>query len=184
MPVKFTDVKAFEKGNAVQIEWTNQTESDMVNYLVEHSLNGNDFSAINSVDARSNLSSKESYISMDVAPSTGVNYYRIKAVEVSGKVVYSSTVKVVKGAKQQELLVYPNPVTGNDIAINFTAPKGTYNVNLFNAAGQQVMRQQLNHPGGTIAQTIGLPFNSQSGMYNLQIVGDNYSANKMLIIQK
>lgn len=155
----------------------------MINYEIERSLNGRDFSTIGSIAARSNMYSKESYSGLDALPVNGSNFYRIKAIEVSGKVVYSSIVKVVKGQKQQELQVYPNPVVGNDVTINFSAPVGKYNVELFNAAGQQVMNKQLNHQGGTIAQTISLPTGSRTGMYSLRISGNNYQSNKMLIVQ-
>ena len=46
LPVLFANVKAYEKNNGVQIEWSNMTEKDVANYAVERSPNGADYSAI------------------------------------------------------------------------------------------------------------------------------------------
>ncbi|HNU14542.1 MAG TPA: hypothetical protein PKI55_08755, partial [Chitinophagaceae bacterium] len=73
LPVNFSNVKAFEKGTGVQIEWTNLTEKDLVNYIVERSANGRDFTAIAQVAPRSNQADKESYTSFDPSPMAGAN---------------------------------------------------------------------------------------------------------------
>ncbi len=181
LPVNFSDVKAFEKGAAVQIDWTNLTETNITNYIVERSSNGIDFTVIGQIAPRSNEADKESYTTFDAAPLT-TNFYRIKAVELDGKSVYSKMLRVDIGRITKGITLYPNPVRGSEITIGFTAAKGMYNMSVLNTAGQIVYRQQLNHPGGTVSQAVVLP-SLHAGMYNMLISGDNYKETRMFVIQ-
>jgi hypothetical protein len=183
LPVTFTDVKAAEKGTAVQIDWTNSTESDMSVYIIERSANGVDFTAIGQTAPRSNQFDRVSYTFLDAAPLAGTNFYRIKAIELSGKNVYSRSLRVDIGRSPKGISLYPNPVKGTEITIGFSASKGQYSLNVVNTAGQVVFKQQVNHAGGTVAQTVSLPASLKSGVYNLLISGDNYKETKMFVIQ-
>ena len=182
LPVIFGDTKAFEKGTGVQIEWTNLTEKDVVSYSVERSINGRDFISISQLGARSNVSDAQSYLSFDGAPSS-TNFYRIKVVEADGHIVYSKLMKVDIGKSSKGLVLYPNPVVGNDLSIGFTAARGQYNLSVVNAAGQQIYSQKINHAGGTVSQAITLPSTVKAGVYNMMISGDNYKETKMFFIQ-
>jgi hypothetical protein len=183
LPVSFTDVKAFEKGTAVQIDWTNATESDMSTYLIERSADGINFSVIGQTAPRSNQFDKVSYTYMDAAPLAGTNFYRIKAIELSGKNVYSKSLRVDIGRSPKGISLYPNPVRGSELNIGFTAQKGQYSLNVLNTAGQVVYRQPLNHAGGMVAQTVSLPASLKAGVYYVLISGDNYKETKMFVIQ-
>jgi hypothetical protein len=183
LPVSFTDVKAFEKGAGVQVEWTNATESDMSTYVIERSANGIDYTTIGQTAPRSNQFDRVSYTYIDAAPLAGTNFYRIRAIELTGKNVYSKSLRVDIGRSPKGISLYPNPVKGSEITIGFSASKGQYSLNVVNTAGQVVFKQQVNHAGGTVAQTVALPSSLKSGVYNLLISGDNYKETKMFVIQ-
>ncbi|MBL7722871.1 MAG: T9SS type A sorting domain-containing protein [Chitinophagaceae bacterium] len=183
LPVNFSDVKAFEKGTGVQIEWTNLTEKDLVSYIVERSANGRDFTEIAQVAPRSNQADKESYTSFDASPMAGANFYRIKVLEIDGKVIYSKLLKVDIGRITKGISIYPNPVAGKEVTVGFSAIKGQYTLRIINAAGQEVFTQRLSHPGGNISQAVILPSSVRSGIYNMLITGDNYKETKMFVVQ-
>jgi len=183
LPVSFTDVKAFEKGAGVQVEWTNATESDMSAYVIERSSNGVDFTAIGQTAPRSNQFDRVSYTYLDANPLSGTNFYRVKAVELTGKNVYTKALRVDIGRSPKGISLYPNPVRGSEITIGFSAQKGQYSLNVLNTSGQVVYRQQLNHAGGTVAQSVNLPSTLKAGVYNVLISGDNFKETKMFVIQ-
>jgi len=59
----------------------------------------------------------------DASPLAGVNFYRIKIIDIDGRVSYTSTVKV--GAQQKDMVlaaVLPNPVS-NIAQLNITTSK-------------------------------------------------------------
>ncbi|MFC0772261.1 beta strand repeat-containing protein [Terrimonas alba] len=184
LPVVYANVKAYEKNKGVQVEWSNLTEKDVASYSVERSVNGSDFSSITTQLPASNQNDKADYSAFDATPNTGVNYYRIKAVEVSGKVVYSQVLSVSLGKSGQALRLYPNPVTGNQVTISLSNVKnGQYSLRVLNTAGQDVYRQAINANSNTLTQTLELPSAIKPGVYNMLIIGDTYRESKMFIVQ-
>lgn len=183
LPVMFNDVKAYQKNSGVQIDWTNLTERDLINYVVERSANGVNFSPIDQQAARSNYNDKQSYSSFDASPITGTNYYRIKVYEISGKIILSKVMRVEMAKGSQGFTMYPNPVKGNVISVSMSNNAGLYTLKVSTASGQQVYSKKLSHQGGSMTQTIELPATVKPGVYNIMISGDNYHEAKMFIVQ-
>jgi hypothetical protein len=183
LPVIFANVKAYEKNNGVQIEWSNLTEKDVASYSVERSTNGTDYTSIAQQLPTSNQNDKVDYSAFDANPAQGVNYYRIKGLETTGKIVYSKVLTVNLGSANKGLKVYPNPVRGNQVTINLSNVKrGQYTLRVINMAGQDIHRQILNNQGSTLTQTLDLP-SIKAGVYNVLIVGDNYRETKTFVVQ-
>ncbi len=183
LPVIFANVKAYEKNNGVQIEWSNLTEKDVASYSVERSTNGADYSSIAQQLPTSNQNDKVDYSAFDANPAQGTNYYRIKAVETTGKIVYSKVLTVSLGSANKGLKVYPNPVRGNQVTISLSNIKrGQYTLRVINTAGQDIHRQVLNNQGSTLTQTIDLP-SIKAGVYNILIIGSDYRETKTFVVQ-
>ena len=184
LPVVFADVKAYGKNNGVQIEWSNLTEKDVAEYTIERSANGRDFSAIGKQLPTSNQNDKASYAAFDGTPDAGANYYRIKAEETTGKIVYSKILSVDLGKTNQGLKLYPNPVSGNQVTVSLSNVKrGQYNLRVINTAGQDIFKQTINNQSSSLTQTLDLPSTVKPGVYNLVVTGDDYRESKTFIVQ-
>ncbi|HLG40577.1 MAG TPA: T9SS type A sorting domain-containing protein [Chitinophagaceae bacterium] len=183
LPVMFYNVKSYEKNHGVQVEWTNLTERDLVSYVVERSPDGQHFTIIKEQPPRGNQNDKESYSAFDAAPFSGINYYRIKAMEISGKIIYSKVMMVAIGNTVRGFSIYPNPVQGNQVSVSMNGKKGQYSVKILNTAGQEMYSVRLNHQGDSMSQTIDIPYNIRPGVYNMMISGDNYLEAKMFLVQ-
>lgn len=184
LPVLFANVKAYEKNGGVQIDWSNLTEKDVASYSVERSTNGSDFSSITQQLPTSNQNDKVDYSAFDANPAQGVSYYRIKAEETTGKIVYSKVLSVSLGTASKGLSVYPNPVRGSQVTIKMSNIKrGQYTLRVVNTSGQDVHRQVINNQGSTLTQTIDLPATIKAGVYNILITGSDYRETKTFIVQ-
>jgi len=183
LPVMFNNVKAFEQNRGVRIEWTNLTEKDLISYTVERSVNSVNFSAIDEQSPRTNNNEKESYSADDASPSSGSNYYRIKVLEISGKVMYSKVMKVDIGRSAQGFTLYPNPVKGNQVSLSINNKAGQYTIKVLNTSGQEVYSNRITHQGGSLTQTVELPASVKPGFYNMIVSGDNYREAKMFVVQ-
>jgi hypothetical protein len=184
LPVLFANVKAYEKNNGVQIEWSNLTEKDVAGYAVERSSNGTDFTAISHQLPTSNQNDKVDYSAFDANPVQGAGYYRIKATETTGKIVYSKVLIVNLGGGSQSLRLYPNPVKGNQVTISLSnVRRGQYNLRVINTAGQDIYRQTINNQSSNLTQTLDLPATIKAGVYNLVISGSDYRETKTFIVQ-
>jgi len=183
LPVKLVNVKAYHTGDRNRIEWTNLTEIDVVAYEVERSLNGTQFIAMASLAARSNANDKESYFEYDVQPAS-VTYYRIKVTSRDGEIVYSPIVKVATNLTvKQDIVLYPNPVTGKQFTMQMNSAAGDYYVKIFSTNGQIVKTETLKHPGGAYAKTIELPAQLQAGQYYMQVSGGEKILTSKFIVQ-
>jgi len=184
LPVKFGNVKAYQQGNGIKVDWSNLTESGVVNYTIERSANGQLFTPLGTVNPTANNSNRADYSYFDAAPLTGINFYRIQSLEVDGKKLFSTIVRVSTKAGQTDITIYPNPVSGNRVSFQATAlPKGQYMVRVTNAAGQQVMSKSLLHTGGSVTEVLELPATIKTGMYNILLSGADIKLTKTFIIR-
>ncbi|HKO79101.1 MAG TPA: T9SS type A sorting domain-containing protein, partial [Chitinophagaceae bacterium] len=184
LPVVFGDVKAYENNNGVQIEWSNLTEKDVAEYTIERSANGSDFNSIASQLPTSNQNDKASYSGFDATPVQGTNYYRIKAEETTGKIVYSKILSVSLGKASYGLRLYPNPVKDNQVTISLSNMKrGQYNLRVVSATGQDVFKKMIINQSNNLTQTLDLPSTIKPGVYNMVITADDYRETKMFIVQ-
>ena len=184
LPVLFADVKAYKKNNGVQIEWSNLTEKDVAEYTIERSANGTDFTAIGQQLPMSNQNDRADYIAFDVNPGTGINFYRVKAQETTGKIVYSIVLNVNLDNADRGLRLYPNPVRGNQVTISLSNMKrGQYSLRIVNTAGQDILKQNINNQSSNLTQTVDLPSSAKPGVYNMVLTGDDYRETKTFIVQ-
>lgn len=168
LPVVFADLKAFANENGVRIEWSNLTEKDVIEYKMERSSDGVHFDPVSVQQPTSNRSDRANYIAYDGISTAHLIFYRIKAIETGGKITYSPIITLNTVTPPNALRLYPNPVTGNQITLSITGAKpGSYNLTLINAEGQNVFSRALQVPASAFTQTVTLPSNLKTGIYQL-----------------
>lgn len=164
LPVKFVQVQAAAREGKAMVSWV-ANESEARDYTVEHSSNNRDFTAIATVAAKGNGNNLAYAYTHDHPAAT--NWYRIKAVDLQGAVAYSNTVQVHFSSKPA-LSVYPNPVQSG--LLQFTTAgltAGTYELVLYNQAGQLVYSTRLPLVSGS--NSISLP-PMAAGSYRLLVL--------------
>ena len=92
LPLSFTSVEAYQRGDNVIVDWKAENESDLKQYDVEKSEDGNYFSKVYTVAAYNKVLNNYSWADANVMP--GSNYYRIKSIDKNGEIKYSKVVKV------------------------------------------------------------------------------------------
>ena len=183
LPVTLTSVKAYQKNAGVQVEWTTQQESNMDRYEVERSQDGQQFTSIGSVKAKGNSNVVLNYSFFDANPFSGVNFYRIRSVDINGKASYSVIVTVnISGGSGSRVTVYPNPVHNNTLILQLSnLEKGSYTISLTNKLGQQILSKVIDHPGGSATQSIDLSKTMSAGAYQVRITGNGISITQQVI---
>ena len=180
VPVLLSNVRAYEKNTGIQIEWTTQQEINIERYEVERSENGQQFIKLGTVQALGN-SSTMNYKLFDPAPFKGSNFYRVKIIE-GVQSSFSQVVKVTMGAGLiKSMIIYPNPVDGNNINIQMNLPKGYYNLSLVNKKGQQILLKSLSYGGGSATERIEVAKSIPPGVYHLKLSGEGILISQQLI---
>ena len=174
LPVTFTNVKAYAQQKQVIVEWGTSNETNVKQYEVERSADAVGFTTIGTTAAVGNNGTAAQYKIADAKPLEGSNYYRIRSVDLGGEAGYSKTVQVnINSAKAApSVSVYPNPVVGRTIAIQFAnVAKGQYQAQLFDALGQLVASKIIQHNGNNTVQNFEVNEKFGAGKYELQISG-------------
>jgi hypothetical protein len=181
LPVRFSFFTAGERSNGIRLNWTNETEENISAYTVERSKDSRTFYTIGQVKASNNDQAKASYVYLDATPLRGNNYYRIAAVELSGRKIYSPLVRVRANSAGIDLMISPNPITGGELNVRTgDLPKGAYTIKIYNSNGQEVAAQLIVHAGGSVNKKVSLR-QLMKGIYCLRINGSVHMQKHFLI---
>lgn len=101
--------------------------------------------------------------------TTTDNYYRIKAVQITGNVDFSHISKVY--GINTTVAVYPNPVTNRSFNIQMEGKEaGVYSLILVSISGIVYPLKPVNITAGQSSQNVQLPANVFPGLYKLKII--------------
>lgn len=169
LPVHFTTFSAWVQNGGVQLQFTNPSEENVRHYKIERAADGQLFQNLMVLTPQKNDGSTVTYKWFDAHPITGDAWYRVTGIDEDGTMQQTPVLKINTARIIKALTVYPNPVQARVIIWQATLPKGKYNLQISNNAGQQVMQQTFDYNGGTRTETLALPAGVQAGVYLLQI---------------
>lgn len=184
LPVIFTSVKAYRQQKDILVDWKTANELNIKDYEVEISASGINFTKAATLTAKTNNGVIASYSWIDVNASEGIHYYRIKSVDISGKVNYSSVTKVTidKVSSEKKLVICGNSIKGNLVSLQLNnVEKGRYTVQLYSMTGQLIKKFSVVHNGGCSTQNFTIDSYLPSGKYQVQLTGKSINLTASLI---
>lgn len=182
LPVMIVEFSAASRLSGIQLSWKVREEDNMATYEVERSTDGRTFMKIGDVAAR-NLSTPSTYSFFDQSPGSGVNYYRLRLVELNSSAKYTLIVRVDAAAVKSSVRIYPNPVAGQYVTLQLNNMQtGSYELLFYNNIGQVAFRQTIHHSSGSTTRNVSLPVHLK-GIYSVQLRSDQQLFSQMLMIQ-
>src|SRR5665647_1657593 len=178
LPVKLVYFNAIKQGSTALLQWATTEEINNSYFEVERSSNGVNFSPIQKVDANnSNSNQLNKYTAIDNTPLPGNNLYRLKQVDIDGKVSYSSVVEL-SFSGSTTLKVFPNPATQNEITVNYTLGS-LKTIAVYSVENKLMLMRNLNNVSGNQKLDIS---NLAKGVYIIKLSGDK--GNKSVLFTK
>ncbi|KAA9034509.1 T9SS type A sorting domain-containing protein [Ginsengibacter hankyongi] len=170
LPVSFLGVDARQKGSGVSIEWSTSQEINSNSFDVEKSADGNsNWVLVASVNAAGNSSVVKNYNVFDATPLNGVNFYRVKQVDLDGNFKYSKTVRINLNFSKTAVSVLANPFY-NTLTVDFSsAIEQSVSARLVDITGKQVAFEKWAISTGNTRMNFSNVSNLQQGMYILNI---------------
>lgn len=133
-----------EKYNEKSIlKWATASEQNSKGFGIERSPDGQHWSTISFVATLAedeNSATPLAYAFTDNSPLVGINFYRLKQVDIDGSYEYSE-VRMVRFGQQGHLTILPDPANGTFIISGFA--KGNNQIMLVNALGQVLLNTNL-----------------------------------------
>ncbi|MCP9750866.1 T9SS type A sorting domain-containing protein [Ferruginibacter sp. HRS2-29] len=110
LPVSLVNFTATKVNRTVTLKWTTAQELNSRNFVIERSTDNRTWTSIATVAAAGFSNVVKNYAYVDNTPAKGINYYRLKQVDVDYRSV-TSAVRPVLFSEQYAITVAPNPAT-------------------------------------------------------------------------
>ena len=177
LPVQLSSFAVQKTGNNASIFWTTEQEINSKEFVIERATNGGTFTAIATVRAAGNSAAKLSYSFTDIAPTKGVQLYRLRLVDFDGKFSNSATKSVLFG-NADVVLVTPNPAS---TFVNIYMGKNNNSLSqIIVTSANGKMIEKIN----TADQTYQLQTsNYAKGLYFIRVISEGNSSTQKVIIQ-
>lgn len=168
LPVTFKSFTAIRNNHTnVQLKWETATELNNSGFNIERNTGKNSWVMVSFVPTQAQggtTSFPLTYLYNDMNASKGVTQYRIKQVDLDGKISFSS-IQVVRGdVANEKTFIYPNPSADGHVSVIFEDKQGLRDITLTNMNGQVI--KQWN---GISNNTIQID-NLSNGMYYLKVM--------------
>jgi len=153
----------------VLVNWQTTQQINTAYFIIEHSIDGINFSKLGLVSANINPALVTNYSFTDNDPAAGSNFYRLKITHNDDRYNYTKIVEVSMSGKIK-LQVFPNPVRGI-LLVKVSGKDKNATAQIFDMSGRKVKEQKVildgnvsfsislkNVPDGTytfILQTLG-----------------------------
>ena len=136
LPVTWLNFTATKQGNGVMLHWSTAQEINSRDYMVQHSLNGQQFTDLTTQAAAGNSSTILHYTYLNTKPFLGSNYYRICQRDFNGAITYSAIRYLNFSAEPnsaKDLHIIANPIQGNELQIMTQSEE---DISIYNMVGQ------------------------------------------------
>ena len=136
---------------SVKLNWATASEQNNSYFGVLHSSDGISFQSIGTVSGNLNSSVEHNYSYTDNNPNNGINYYKLKQVDIDGKGTYTNTIAVNNASTT--FSISPNPASNNIVV---THPAGDQHsiIRLLQGDGKVVMTQSIS--AGSVQSTLDI----------------------------
>lgn len=176
LPIKLTKFDANAEGNNVLLTWQTASELNSAKFIVERSRDANVFMPIGELPAKGKSNDQVSYTLRDRGPQEGMNYYRLKQVDLDGSFEYSKILPV-RFAMATVPKIYPNPVS-DWLYVNGHAGKNA-RVKWYSLEGRKVGETRLEN------EKTEVPSILVSGLYLIKIIFEDGSTfNQKILVNK
>ncbi|HNP52994.1 MAG TPA: choice-of-anchor J domain-containing protein [Ferruginibacter sp.] len=147
-PVSLLNFDAQRTGSVNQLTWKTSQETNSSRFIVERSRDGRSFTEIGVVGAAGNSNSERNYRFVDQTPAKGINYYRLRMVDIDAAYKFSE-VRNVRNLGVSDISFAPNPVQ-TSLKLTIESEKAErVNVRISDISGKVVYRNALNVINGT-----------------------------------
>jgi hypothetical protein len=153
------------------IEWATSSEENFDHFEIERAGGNLEFSTLLEVPgAGYNTTTLQTYSAYDENPLVGVNYYRLKAVDLDETYEHFK-IRSVNYTGGRKLLVSPNPSSGSSLKYSINFEPGPYDrVSLINQVGTELFTA----PVKAIENELVLDSKLKAGAYMLRYTSPDF----------
>ncbi len=134
LPIELTSFSILERNNSHIISWGTITETQNADFEIQRSSNAQDWTTLGFITGAGNSSEEIIYEYTDRSPMPGINYYRLRQVDLDGTDAFSEIISVLNGSSA-DVSIYLNP-TSNRVFVN-GMEESLASLNIYNHLGRK-----------------------------------------------
>jgi uncharacterized repeat protein (TIGR02543 family) len=156
LPITLSSFTGFTNNNINQLKWITQIEQSSSHFEIERSADAVSFEKIGSINASGISNLPKQYLFNDLNPIAGLNYYRLKMVDMDATYEYSHTIALENKKSETTYVFFPNP-THDFVNYQFNSEiNESLQIEVLNTLGQTVFSQTKTATVGTNSIAINL----------------------------
>jgi hypothetical protein len=179
LPLELLQFIAVRKDNTVVLKWTTANEINTSHFELFRAGKTVPSQYLSRIAAAGNSDADLNYSYIDVNPLAGDNFYQLKMIDKDNSYTKSKVIKI-SFENKTTFNVYPNPVTGNELYVNYSGGK-INNILLTAIDGKQITCSYINQSDTRLK--INIPSFIAKGTYNLQLLNNEGIRSTMIIVQ-
>lgn len=165
LPVQLISFILSHSDEGVHINWKTASEENNDFFTVEQSEDGINFKPIGTVKGNGTVKAVSSYEYTDEYPVIGRSYYRLSQTDYDGRMeTFKPAMIEVSGDADESTAfsVYPNPLKGSTLNVNFTQPSDGM-IEILDNRGNRVFAGEVT--ASNREMKLSLADNMEPGMY-------------------
>ncbi|WP_245859686.1 T9SS type A sorting domain-containing protein [Spirosoma aerolatum] len=170
LPVTLLSFTAKPDGDRVQLAWITTSEYNANRFVIERSSDLGEFVQVSEVAAKGTTDERQNYSLIDSDPLPGINYYRLKQVDVDGTIHVYKPISAIIQLSEPVISVFPNPANPDRIHLRLWNAEGA-TMHLVTRTGQAVSGR-LERQSGEADFIVEQPLTA--GLYWLDIQTNNH----------
>lgn len=182
LPVVYVYFHAKKSSGFALLTWETSSETNAAYYEIQRGTDALKFETIGKITAYGQSIELNQYQYLDQKPLKGINYYRLKQVDLDGKYSYTPA----RALNFSELNAatakyYPNPTHGQlTIELSENLQKEAKIINIFNTLGIVVGHQKVSEfsENKLKLEMAGLP----KGVYIIQVISKSLNSTQRIIL--
>jgi hypothetical protein len=179
------DVQTLENGN--EVVWSTSSEQNTSHFEVEYSDDAVQFYKVSeNIPAAGNSSTTQYYKFLHESEMKPWLYYRVKQVDLDGKVDYSKIVIAKRASKLPDfkVLIYPIPLIEGELKLDIHSIAQTdIQIRVIDLLGKEVYREKIPSKGYRTLHELQLD-HLPKGQYQIQVDNSVFSHQQRLVLLK
>jgi len=167
LAVSLRSFTASRNNSTVLLKWETATEENNRGYFIERNLGNGVWQTMGFVPTKAmhgNSSSLLNYEYPDINNAKGISQYRLRQIDIDGKLAYSPIRAVRAGGQKGKTIVYPNPSSDGKVNVVFADVNVIRDVSLMDLNGRVIKQWK-----GVANNNIQID-NLIAGFYTIRII--------------
>ena len=179
LPVTMATFTATRNSSLIVLYWTTTMERDNKEFVIERSFDGENFEALGTVAGFGTTNNTSNYHYNVLNASEVGMFFRLKQIDFDGEIAYSKVIVVSSLAQAEEnnalndaeFSIFPNPVSSNEIFLEFNnSDKQTVVVKIHDASEKVHYTEEIDIEGTGVTKLFLVPSQTLSrGVYYVTI---------------